>query len=67
VDTVGMHYICVNVGNEERKNTIHYKTKKLNLLYLSRGFGLAGKGVKQIITPNPGRFRPHHHYLKYNK
>ena len=37
------------------------------MLYLSRGFGLAGKRVKQIITPNPGRFRPHHRYPKYNK
>ena len=37
------------------------------MLYLSRGFGLAGKRVKQIITLNPGRFRPHHRFPKYNK
>ena len=37
------------------------------MLYLSRGFGLAGKRVKQTITLNPGRFRPHHRYPKYNK
>ena len=37
------------------------------MLYLSRGFGLTGKRVKQIITLNPGRFRPHHRFPKYNK
>ena len=37
------------------------------MLYLNRGFGLAGKRVKQIITLNPGRFRPHHRFPKYNK
>ena len=37
------------------------------MLYLSRGFGLAGERVKQNITLNPGRFRPHHRFPKYNK
>ena len=59
-----MYYNCVNVGNEEKKDN---KKQKQIMLYLSRGFGLAGKRVKQIITLNPGRFRPHHRFPKYNK
>ena len=39
---------CDNVGNEEREKTIKDKQKN-ELLYLSRGFGLAGKGVKNTL------------------
>ena len=59
-------YNCVNVGNEEKKDNKNQKQEQI-MLYLSRGFGLAGKRVKQIITLNPGRFRPHHRFPKYNK
>ena len=61
-------YNCVNVGNEERKYKKDNKNKKRQvMMYLSQGFGLAGKRVNQTITLNPGRFRPHHSYPKYNK
>ena len=50
-----------------KRKTIKTKKQEQIMLYLSRGFGLAGKRVKQIITLNPGRFRPHHRFPKYNK
>ena len=42
------YYNCVNVGNEEKKDNKNQKQEQI-MLYLSRGFGLAGKRVNNTL------------------